>query len=141
METDENLKVEVKVLKIGLKEWLNDKTIPFHKALQQMLDDPQMHPLEQIAERDEVYQIIYTAVHEGDNGFTSTEQRVFITDLEHVMDFTLVAMITNLAGCRYERLYDYPDELKQIISKYCFGQGWYYTSPKEEYQKHRKYMN
>ncbi len=67
MRSIEKRKIDVKVLKVGLKEWINDENLSMYKALQEMGCDPEMYPLDQIAEQKDVYQIIYTAEHPKEN--------------------------------------------------------------------------
>lgn len=135
-------KVEVKVQKIGINNWFNDENLTMLRAKQSVLNDPENHTLSKIVNSKEVYQIIYFAEHPTEDGSgTSLEQRVLLTDLKDVEDITFLVIMTNLAGCSFETVQNYPEKIDAIIGEYLFGEKWDFTSPTEEYRRFLKHKN
>lgn len=85
--------IEVRVQKNDLRHWLNDKTLPLYGVLQKMLHDPEMRPLDKITIREDDYHFSFEREYLVDNQSISLI-RTYITDLENVLDFTYLELMT-----------------------------------------------
>jgi hypothetical protein len=117
--------IEIKVQRVAIKEWLQDKSQTIGREVNKLLDQEEHKSLRLLTEKDELYLIEYSEnvpFKDGKGFFIN--QKAYLTDLTSFEDITFIWTENNLEGCMYEEVAEYDDRINNILSECLFGVGY-----------------
>jgi hypothetical protein len=133
-------KVVISVNQIVIEESFNNEDFPMLYEQQGFMNESEYKTLQKFSNNEVIYLVTRTLdIPAEDLDVTQVKQRIFLTDLESVVELTSIMWhISNRMSFR--DISNYPERLNDIIQEYVLGENWDFNNVITHCEELRQYL-